>query len=203
MLTPHGDNKPGSVYYASSALKEYRDWITFKGKLNPLTVRSFATRTRLLPTYVPGPAQVRTNPKLEIGSRLKPSLFLQETVVPYHVWTDVDIYEAHGLYRTEGLYVEPHGFQVNDVHVLVNGLKEAASLEKVAGYTRTDLIGANQYSVGYCGDNDWEFIRLVKLTAIGKRWCQWLSRKVSHKGKISKSRKLRLPCSLYWSPEIY
>ncbi|ODM19986.1 hypothetical protein SI65_04972 [Aspergillus cristatus] len=138
--------------------------------MNPLTVRSFVTRTRLLPTYVPDLAQVRTNPKLEIGSRLEPCLFLQETVVPYKVWTDVDICEAHSLYPTEGLYHEPYGPQVNDVHVLVNDLTEAA-----------------KYRVGYCCDNDREFIRLVKSSAIGKRCCQWLSsQKASQKGKISK-----------------
>lgn len=110
--------------------------------INPPMVRSFVTRTHLLPSYVPDPAQVRTNPKLEIGSRLEPCLFLQEAGVPYKVWTDVGICEAHGLCPTEGVYHEPYGSQVNNVHVLVNDPEAAAKvLEKAAGYMRTSFIG--------------------------------------------------------------
>ncbi|OJJ79590.1 uncharacterized protein ASPGLDRAFT_85662 [Aspergillus glaucus CBS 516.65] len=150
-------------------------------------VRSFVTRTCRLPSYVPDPAQVRTNPRLDIGSRLEPCLFLQEAGVPYKVWTGVNIREAHGLCLTEGVYHEPYGCHVNDVYVLVNDLEAAGKvLEKAAGYMRTSFIGVNQYSIGYCGDNGRKFIRLVKLSAIGKRCCQWQSsQEASQKNKLS------------------
>lgn len=142
--------------------------------MEPNKVNNFVTRLRSLPTPVPEPVQIRTNPILDIGSRWESCLFLHQSSVPYKIWSDSDVFGAHGLYSAQDAYQDPYGPQVSDVHALVHDVEEAAAVLEGAGYFRTRLRGNQQDEMGYIpGAKNHKFIRLLNVGAIVERNAPW------------------------------
>lgn len=127
-------------------------------------VKNFVTKIHSLSPPEP---KTKNYPIHNTEPRFEVCLFLEDAGIPYKVWTDIDVWRAHGIEYPEQVTGESYyESQVSDVHILVNHLENAATALEEVGYSRTSLRAYNQCCIGYGKGGGRRYIRLLNTTRI-------------------------------------
>lgn len=133
-------------------------------KMEAHLVKNFVTKIHSLSSPKP---KTKNYPIHNTEPRFEVCLFLEDAGIPYKVWTDIDVWRAHGIEYPEQVPGESYyESQVSDVHILVNNLERAETALEEFGYSRTRLRAYNQCCIGYGKGGRRRYIRLLKTTRV-------------------------------------